>query len=141
MNTEVAMFWFSVIVVTAILIWGFKLVNGLLRSVPDETKPRQTFLGRAMSEKTVVDKLSTPAAAQTRASADIEEVASYSRVSGAIGSIILAAMLAGVGYYFLYALFFKPEGLKVMNDLWLYFAAGAALFAPYAVNQLSSIFK
>jgi len=69
---------------------------------------------------------------------------SYSRLSGYIGSIVLACFLWAVGNYVLYASFFDPNAddiPKYLQSISSYFLSGAALFAPYAVNKLSTIFK
>ena len=67
---------------------------------------------------------------------------SFSRVAGSIGAFGLAAIFIGVGYWALYTLFFgEANELENMKDLGIYFLSGSALFAPYAFNQLKSIFK
>ena len=85
---------------------------------------------------------------------DPEAGGSYSRVSGAVGSMVLAAMVGGLGYYILYAVFFNhcllsteltEDGQKKIVDLFYslryYFLGASALFAPYAFNRLTTIFK
>ncbi|HLL30971.1 MAG TPA: hypothetical protein VK403_08245 [Allosphingosinicella sp.] len=67
--------------------------------------------------------------------------ASYSRIAGAFGAIVLAAALYGVANYIIWAAFFAPDKISgVLDKMGSFFLAGSALFAPYAVNQLTSIF-
>jgi hypothetical protein len=48
-------------------------------------------------------------------------------------------MALGVGYYMLWSLFTQQS--VDLSSIGTYFLSGSALFAPYAFNQLSSIFK
>lgn len=67
--------------------------------------------------------------------------ASYSRIAGAFGAIVLAAALYGLANYIIWAAFFAPDKISsVLDKMGSFFLAGSALFAPYAVNQLTSIF-
>lgn len=68
---------------------------------------------------------------------------SYSRVAGMIGAVVLACFVWAVGNVILYKMFVaKPEDVTALvASLGSYFLAGAALFAPYAVNQLGNAFK
>lgn len=67
---------------------------------------------------------------------------SYSRLSGFIGSVVLACFLWAISNYVIYASFHEPATIpEYLKSLGSYFLAGASLFAPYAVNQLSKIFK
>jgi hypothetical protein len=67
--------------------------------------------------------------------------ASYSRVAGAFGAIVLAAALYGLANYLVWAAFYQPDKISnVLEETGTFFLAGSALFAPYAVNQLTSIF-
>ena len=67
---------------------------------------------------------------------------SYSRVAGMIGAVVLACFVWAVGNVVLYKMFAQPNDVtNLLNSLGTYFLAGASLFAPYAVNQLSTTFK
>lgn len=70
---------------------------------------------------------------------------SYAKVSGAIGSVAIAALFVGLGYYILFAMFTEnAENFtldKKIDGLQTYFLAGAALFLPFAFEKLSEIFK
>ncbi len=115
------------------------------------------FTLRAVSIKSVLrekDPNSQPSLAQTAAlsaaqasngqDATIAALAntSYSRLSGFIGSIILACFLWAASNYVIYASFYEPGAVAdYVKSFGSYFLAGASLFAPYAVNQLSKVFK
>ncbi|HEY5723448.1 MAG TPA: hypothetical protein VIT45_14120 [Allosphingosinicella sp.] len=67
--------------------------------------------------------------------------ASYSRIAGAFGAIVLAAALYAIANYIVWAMFFAPDKVSpVLQNIGSFFLAGSALFAPYAFNQLTSIF-
>ena len=67
---------------------------------------------------------------------------SFSRTVGAFGAMVLAASLAGISYWIIFDLFEDAgSNLAKLQSTGWYFFVGAALFAPYAFNQLSRIFS
>jgi hypothetical protein len=67
---------------------------------------------------------------------------SYSRVTGLIGAVVLAAFFWALGNIILFKAFESiAEVAQLVSAVTTYILAGAALFAPYAVNQLTNIFK
>ena len=67
---------------------------------------------------------------------------SFSRTVGAFGAMVLAASLAGISYWMVFDLFEDAgSNLAKLQSTGWYFLVGAALFAPYAFNQLSRIFS
>ena len=65
---------------------------------------------------------------------------SFSRVSGAVGAMVLACLFWGIGNVVICRMLMYPDGLdKLLGSVGGFFLTGAALFAPYAVNQLRSI--
>jgi hypothetical protein len=72
---------------------------------------------------------------------------SYSRVAGILGAIVLAAFFWATGDVILYKEFACGDAncaadvKELVSGLSTYVMSGAALFAPYAVNQLTNIFK
>ena len=70
---------------------------------------------------------------------------SASRVIASLGSIILATFLWGLGNVVLYKSIVATaadSGIKtLLDDIGNFFLAGASLFAPYAFNQLTSVFQ
>jgi hypothetical protein len=120
---------------TGILIWGFRMVSEVLKStgkpeIDAEGKvldsPGKTFLAQVVSEK--------------NPKKEGDEKGSFSRISGVIGSIVLAAFFGGVSYWALFTLF-SGGSLDKLSELQTFFLVGSALFAPYAFNQLRSIFQ
>ena len=68
---------------------------------------------------------------------------SFSRVAGAIGAYFLTGFFILLGGFVLSRLWFPPGKNNVastLRDVTDFIWAGAALFAPYAVNQISQIF-
>jgi len=70
---------------------------------------------------------------------------SFSRVSGAIGSVGLAAFMSGLGLWVFFALNSAPDGsaslVARLDELRVYLLGSAALFAPYAANQINGLFS
>jgi hypothetical protein len=65
---------------------------------------------------------------------------SYSRACGSLGMIVMAGMLFALGNYILWASFFD-KSIDILDKIGSFFLAGSSLFAPYAFNQLGSVFK
>lgn len=124
-------FTFTLVVITFVLLWGLQILKGVLLG-PDPANPKRSFIASALSQKSFV------------ASADFPEKTdscepSSSHVGAAVGMLVLAVMLLGVGYYMLWSLFtVQSVNLATVGT---YFLAGSALFAPYALDKLSKIFK
>jgi len=117
----------SMIGMLGILVWGMKRLSTVFSS---DTKSGQTFWKEALVDD------------QAPLSPDGHDPkASFSRMAGAIGTLALAATLVGVGIWCIYSLYLKPANLQQLEHLGTFFLSGAALFAPYAVNQLTKIFK
>ncbi|PLX45212.1 MAG: hypothetical protein C0605_01265 [Hyphomicrobiales bacterium] len=57
-----------------------------------------------------------------------------------IGSIGLAALFIGIGYWVLFSLFLGPDKLEKLDHLWTFFLAGSAMFLPYAFDRLTKLF-
>lgn len=68
---------------------------------------------------------------------------SFSRVAGAMGAVALAALFASGGYWLLYSAFFtsSKDMSTAITGFTTYLLAGMTMFAPYAANQFSTIFK
>lgn len=62
---------------------------------------------------------------------------SYSRVAGVIGSVVIACFFWAFGNVLIYQGFLDASKVATLvGGVWEWLAAGAALFLPYAVNQL-----
>ena len=67
---------------------------------------------------------------------------SYSRVSGLAGAVVLSSFVWGLGNVVIYKAFLSPADIPILlSGVSPFILSASALFAPYAVNQLSSIFK
>lgn len=74
---------------------------------------------------------------------DSTGVTSYSRVTGALGAVVLTSFFWAVGNILLANALEMADVRKLtdlMNSLSRYFLIGSALFLPYAFNQLKSLF-
>lgn len=137
----VPVFIFTLVVVTGVLVWGLRTLQSVLQR-PDPDNPKLRFIDKALSEKRlarVVDTPPPPAPSPTSTGQKSDEVPSTSRLGAAVGTLVLAVMALGVGYYMLWSLFTRQS--VDLSSIGTYFLSGSALFAPYAFNQLSSIFK
>jgi hypothetical protein len=124
------LFWLTFAIVTAVLVWGLWLLQKTLA----KEDGGQMFMSKALTEKAP-----TTSAAPGNPPAPAPEVPSYSRVAAAVGTFVLATMVLGMGYYALWSLF--TRNTVDLSSVGSYLLSGSALFAPYAFNQLSSIFK
>jgi len=108
----------------AVLIWGLRMLSRVLfetRQPTDDT----SLIASALTEKSAEN-----------------EPTSFSRVAGAIGAVSLAAFMAGLGLWVFFAISDQDATMiDRLSKLSTYFLGGAALFAPYAFNQLSKVFK
>ncbi|MCK4125514.1 hypothetical protein HFK83_24500 [Ralstonia pseudosolanacearum] len=67
---------------------------------------------------------------------------STSRVIAFLGLIGMLSMFVGIGFYLLWALFNGKQDLAHQLDIaGHYLLYGSALFAPYAFNQIKSVFS
>jgi len=124
-------FVLALVAMTGVLVWGLRLITRVLKQPVGDAKAGRTVMQEVLSEKVVRTGENKP---------DDEKTGSFSRVAGAVGTIAIAATFVGLGYWIVYGLFFK-QPLEDLAQTGVYFLAGSALFAPYAFNQLSSIFK
>jgi hypothetical protein len=71
----------------------------------------------------------------------VPEPASYSRVAGLIGSIVMATFFWGVANAVLVKMIQSPgEVAKMLEGISTFLFAGAAMFLPYAANQIRELF-
>jgi hypothetical protein len=93
-------------------------------------------------EKLLVDKgVKTETEVDPGASTEVN-LGSFSRMAGVLGSLVLVATLWALGNFLIWASFYDRLAVKpVLEQAGDFFLAGSALFAPYAFNQLGSIFR
>ena len=71
---------------------------------------------------------------------DSSGMTSYSRITGLFGAVVVAAFFWALGNLILYMEFSRPADVaRLVDDVWKFFLAGAALFLPYAFNQLGGV--
>ncbi|MCO7224388.1 hypothetical protein [Pleionea sp. CnH1-48] len=112
-------FIIAMIAYISIVGWGLKKVSGLLQC------------GSMLIEVEDYEAENNSSAAPKK---------SFSRAVGTIGALGLAAVVVALGFWIIYSLFYDGD-LSRMEDLSTYFLSGSALFAPYAFNKISSVFK
>ena len=70
------------------------------------------------------------------------DMTSFSRVTGLVGIVYLTAFMWCLGFFVLDSIWSTPDQVaKVIASSGQFVMGGAALFAPYAFNQLSQIFS
>lgn len=139
--------WLSILVLNFGVFWILRQalrrldIRSVLREKDADSQPKGTQpVGSA--PKLVAADGDPPLNATVTASDPALDNTSYSRVSGFIGSTVMACFLWAISNYVLYAAFCDADNIaKLLASLGTYFLAGASLFAPYAVNQLSKVFK
>lgn len=79
-------------------------------------------------------------ALQEKGPAGAIESTSYSRITGLFGAVAVTAFFWAVGNAVLWRVFDDASEAKdIVQGVWEFFILGAALFLPYAFNQLRSI--
>jgi hypothetical protein len=98
---------------------------------------------QATAAAVVATAAAAPAGASPPADPTAADPTSYSRIAGAAGAIVLACFLWGLGNVILYKAFDSGGAAAIrelLQNVGIYFLAGASLFAPYAFNQLKAAF-
>lgn len=131
--TPVWMFYATIAVVTFSLVYGAKRLS-------DSLSDAKWKMSDALSEEVIEVTNGSPSTVKA-SDGSPQLAASSSRLLLAIGMIIMSSMYVGVGYFVLWAIFYAPERLSDFDGLGKFFISGSALFAPYAVNKLSEVFK
>jgi hypothetical protein len=118
-------YWIAFGVITGFLVFA---VLGMLSSLKG-----QWSLAGALSEKKTVTVNAQSTTTQ-------EAGGSASRLIATLGTLVLAAIMLGVGYAMIWSLFTRGQ-IPALEGIGPYLLGGAALFAPYAFNQLKEAFK
>ncbi len=98
---------------------------------------------QATAAAVVATAAAAPGGAPPPADPTAADPTSYSRIAGAAGAIVLACFLWGLGNVILYKAFDAGGAAAIrelLQNVGIYFLAGASLFAPYAFNQLKAAF-
>lgn len=120
-------FWFTIILVTIFLAIGFSTMRKALKGWD---------LKDALSEEA-----SMPAAAPPdkllSSSGRPYMVPSSSRLISFMGSLVLVALLMGLGYYLIWA-YFSGGPVPDIKNITDFLLAGSGIFIPYAVNKVGN---
>lgn len=138
---EVARVWLVVIALIAfngpiaVAAWKFRYVTGLVDAVgeadQDETKER----GKPGSALTAMLQEKTP-------EGEPSGTLSYSRVTGLIGAVVVASLFWVMSNVAIADAIIDPDSLPdVLNGVSKLFFVGAALFLPYAFNQIKTLIQ
>lgn len=124
------------VAMTFVVVFGFvKLKNGL-RNAADGQKGTLNGTAYSWTIKRALSENIDPGESPD----DPTLKPSFSRLCGAIGMIIMAGILLGVGMYGIWSLFENGNAAGV-KDMGAVFLSGSALFAPYAFNQIKATFQ
>ena len=128
MSWAKVVFVFAAAAQTGVLIWGLRLLSDVLNQ-PTGTDAKSKVASRMLAEKSIKQQGPTTS---------LEP--SFSRVTGALGATVIGAFFVGVSYWALFGLFFG-KSLGNLDEVGALVVAGAALFVPYAFNQLRAVFS
>lgn len=128
---KLIVFILSNFIMTLSLLWGLRTIIDIARQ---KKGSGYTLLQEAVSEKALPQRDENGSGTQPGT------IGSFSRVAGAFGALALAMAVIGISYWLVYALFYEKD-ISVLKQAGWFFLSGSALFAPYAFNQLSSVFK
>ena len=118
--------WREAAVAAALAAFNLPVLFGAIVALT--THDLRDQVGRALKEK-------APDGNQTDAT-------SYSRVIGAIGAVMVASLFWVVSNIAIVTAILAPQDVPViLNSAGKLFLVGAALFLPYAFNQLKSVLQ
>lgn len=118
------------IVTVLMTLFGLATVFGFLRTLKRSTT---WFIGDALSEEAGNQPAVLPPGMKP------VMVASASRTIAVFGLFVIMTGVVGVAYYIVWALFYC-HALDDLQKITPFFYGAAALFAPYAVNQMKEAF-
>ena len=135
---EVAQIWFVIIALIgfnapiAVAAWKFRNVTGL-----------GEIVGRTAKERAINDQPGSALSAMVQEKTPEGKPSgtlSYSRVTGLIGAVVVASLFWIMSNIAIADAILDPEVLPdVLEGVTKVFFVGAALFLPYAFNQLKSL--
>lgn len=133
-------YYVTLVIMTVALIWALSIIARALRT------PGGIPIVDEADDAIAVTRASRPLVATVLAEEPDpntgEIKGSFSRTAGAFGAAGIAATVIGTGYWVVFALFWLPAAeLGRLQSLGFYFLGASALFAPYAFNQLSKLFR
>lgn len=115
-----------------VTVWHFRKLTGLSEVLPGSGENDSTGGARGSALFAMVQE-KTPAGRPTGA-------ISYSRVTGLIGAVVVSSLFWIMSNVAIALAILDPNALpNLLNGVTKLFFVGAALFLPYAFNQLKSI--
>lgn len=116
----------ATLVMTVFIISGFNYISS---SISSSENPRWS-LTQALSEESSVQPTPAPPTPLM--------VASSSRLIAFLGAWVIVALIIGLAYYILWALFFKAD-LTPLDKVTSFMSSAWIMFAPYAVNKVGTV--
>ena len=113
-----------------------------LKDVLREKTPSAQTSALANAEALAANAAAIPTAANAAATptAALPDATSFSRVSGLLGSIVLAGFIWGLSNVVLFQAFADPAKISdLLTGTSTFILSSSALFAPYAFNSLKSL--
>jgi hypothetical protein len=139
-NSAAIVMWGALIIfnlaIIRLLVWGLGQVSA--RDILREKDPSAAKAAAAAPREAKTTGVGGEATEL------LPDATSYSRVAGFVGMIVMASFLWAIGNIIIYKAFVQggsDEIQKFLSSIGSFFLAGAALFAPYAFNQLKSAFQ
>ena len=136
---EVAKVWLVVVALIAFNLpiavagWKFRKLTGL-SEILDGQAPEAERKAEAKSLRGMIEE-KTPNGTPTGA-------ISYSRVTGLIGAVVVASLFWIMSNISIAVAILNPEDLTdILGGITKLFLVGAALFLPYAFNQLKTLIQ
>jgi hypothetical protein len=145
-------YWIAFWVITGLLLVFLLGILVSLKNSPDWS------LAGALAEKSVATRTVTKrdeqpraaepnkgteqqtAAVRIEATPELVLGSSASRLIATLGTLVLTTIMLGVGYAMIWSLFTRGQ-IPALDGIGPFLLGGAALFAPYAFNQLKEAFK
>ena len=124
---------FTIIVYTGLIVWGAKKLSLVLNGEGERSELDADGNPKPVSQMVGLRS------ALTSDDGDANQL-EITKISVFLGSIGIAALFVGIGYWIIFSLFLSPEKLQSLESIWIYFLAGSAMFLPYAFDRLSKLF-
>ena len=125
---------FAILVYTGLIVWGTRKLSLVLNGDGDQGEVDEEGISQ---KKTQLRGLRSALASDD---GDPDQL-DITKISVFLGSIGIASLFVGIGYWVIFSLFLYPEKLESLERIWIYFLAGSAMFLPYAFDRLSKLFK
>lgn len=134
---------FTILVYTGLIVWGTQRLSLVLNGDDDGNGNKRNLdipiEVEGENTRTPEPKMSGLRSALASDEGDKDQL-EITKISVFLGSIGIAALFVGIGYWIVFSLFLSPEKLQSLESIWIYFLSGSAMFLPYAFDRLSKLF-